>query len=98
MASELTKKDLMAKAKGFTISIEKMDEKQRAITPSGSFADDYNKLNALAEKLFPNLKELLPPRAGTRHAHSGHGMFSEVSFGEINTYCEQIYQLLSEQD
>lgn len=97
MTSEVTIKNLMAKAKGFTISIEKMDEKQRANTPSGQYGEDYNKLLGFVGKLCPNLIELLPPRVGTRHGSSGHITYSEQSFGEINTYCEQIYQLLSEQ-
>ncbi len=97
MGGRVTNKELMAKAKGFTISIEKMDEKQRANTPSAEFAEDYNRLLTLTSTLHPNLNDLLPHRVGTHLGASGNRKYSDQSFAEINTYCEQIYQLLSEQ-
>ncbi len=98
MATGITKKELMAKARGFTLSIEKMDEKQRANTPSGKFADDYNKLLNLTSELYPALNPLLPPPVKTRQSSTSSTVWSEQTFAEINTFCEQIFQLLSEQD
>jgi len=89
------KKELMAKAKGFILSIEKMDSKQRAATPRGEFGEDYNSLNSLVGKLFPDLEPVLPPRVSIERDSSFP--FTESPYDEIRTYCEQIYQILAEQ-
>ena len=85
---------LKAKARGITISIGKMDEKQRASTPSAEFGEDYNRLRTLVLQLRPDLAPLLPPPAAFYSGGSGLA-FTHQSFGEIDAYCEQLFQLLS---
>ena len=87
----------MAKARGFTTSIEKMNDQQRQAAPSGDYGDDYNQLLRLTEQLYPDLSELLPPRVQIYRGDETHS-FSEQSYAEIHTYCEQIFQLLSNQE
>jgi len=88
---------LKAKARGFTIAIEKMNEKQRMSTPTGDFGEDYNRLRALVLELRPDLKPALPPGVTSFRAQSGE-TYTRQSFGEIDTYCEQIFQILSSED
>jgi hypothetical protein len=85
----------MAKARGFTISIGKMDEKTKMSRPSGAFGDDYNRLLAAATAAFPALVPLLPPSVRTYEV-SGGGRYAELSVNEIDAFCEQIYQLIAE--
>src|SRR6266705_536089 len=94
MAEQISKKDLIAKARGFTTSIEKMDEKQKASTPSGEYGDDYNKFRTLVERLYPQLAVLLPLVKTYKSASSSYH-YTKQSYSEIHTFCEQISQLLS---
>ena len=96
MNKKISKKVLMAKARATTTSIEKMDEKQRSSTASGEYGEDYNKLRELVAQMYPHLKELLPPSVWTYE--EGMSRFTQQSYGEIDTFCEQIFQLLSEED
>lgn len=89
-----TRQLLMAKARGFTISIEKMNEKDRSRTPAGQYAKDYNQLLAATQKMHPELDGLLPPAVRTYLNYGSE--YSAAHFNEIDSYCEQIYQLLSE--
>jgi hypothetical protein len=87
-------KFLKAKARGFTISIARTDPKSREKNPNVDFGLDYNKLLALTKDNYPQLIELLPPEA---KIYSDSGFEYTISFyNEIDTYCEQICQLLSE--
>jgi len=93
------KKQLMAKARGFTIAIDKMTDKQHEQEPNGNFADDYNKLRNLTEQHFSQIRNLLPPIVATFESDYGQGGSYAVScYAEISTYCEQLFQLLSECD
>ncbi len=95
----MNKKLIMAKARGFTISIEKMgEEEKRLATPSASFSDDYNRLRQASATLHPELESLLPPEVSFKiSAHDGE-RYARSRFSEIDAYCEQIYQLMSECD
>lgn len=93
----MSKEVLKAKARGFTISIQKMDEKQRMSTPSGEFGEDYNRLRSLVLELRPDLRPVLPPAVAFYSGGSGRN-FTHQSFGEIDAYCEQLFQILSSDD
>lgn len=98
MTENITIKQLMAKARGFTMSIEKMNESQRNATVNSKYGEDYNNLRARTEELLPDLAPLLPPTVDIiRASGSSNVTYTNESFGEISTYCEQIFQLLSEQ-
>lgn len=90
----MDKELLKAKARGITISIEKMNEKQRLSVPSGQFGEDYNRLLTLVTQACPTLVPLLPPPVDFYEGGSGR-MYTNQSFGEIDNYCEQLFQLLS---
>ena len=98
MAAQIPKKTLMAKARGFTASIEKMNEKERAITPSGEYGDDYNNFRDLVAVAYPHLKPLLPPPVETFFSSDTRHKYTRQRYGEINTFCEQMFQLLSEEE
>lgn len=90
---------LIAKARGFTHSIEKMTDTQRGQLPGKAYGEDYNRLRTL---LIGHLKiydqggeEFLPPEVEFREGQQGRNYCRE-SYGEIHTYCEQIAQLLTE--
>jgi hypothetical protein len=85
----------MAKAKGITNSISRQPDDQRSRTPTGAFADDYNRLVELVAKRFPELVPLLPPQA-TKYQGGGGDWFSAHSYAEIDSFAEQIFQLLAE--
>jgi hypothetical protein len=89
----MTKDVLKAKARGFTISIEKMNEKQRTSSPTGNFGEDYNRLRSLVLELRPDLQAALPPAVTINRGD--FGTYTRESYGEIDTYCEQIFQILS---
>ncbi|ESS68929.1 hypothetical protein MGMO_141c00120 [Methyloglobulus morosus KoM1] len=98
METSIPKKSLMAKARGFTVSIDKMHEKERGMTPSGEYGEDYNKLRELVLQQFINLKDLLPPVVETYYDANFKMKYSRKRYSEINTFCEQIFQLLSEEE
>lgn len=93
MSVPIPKNALIAKARGFTNSIQKMDEKQKLIPPSGEYGEDYNKLRSLVEKHYLRLIELLPPQV--QFYESAARQYTRQSYAEIDTFCEQIIQLLS---
>ena len=95
MSETISKNALIAKARGFTISIQKMDEKQRGRTPSAEYGEDYNNLRNLVAKLYPRLIDLLPPEV--QFFEGGTSNFTRQGYSEIDTFCEQIVQLLSSQ-
>lgn len=84
---------LKAKAQGFTISIGKMDDKQRSQSPSEEYGKDYNNLRALVLDAHSDLGNILPPAVTFFQGNSSR--FARQSYGEISTFCEQIYQILS---
>lgn len=88
----------MAKARSFTLSMEKMDEKQRSHTPSQEYADDYNNLRLRSLALYPHLSPVMPPEVATYMGAGGNRRYSELPYGEIATFSEQIFQLLAEQE
>jgi hypothetical protein len=95
--TDSTKKILMAKAKGFTISIEKMNDNERSRTPSFKFGTDYNLLRDAVASRYPSVTEFLPPSVGmkTEGGRSETG-YTAGYYSEIYTYCEQIFQMLSD--
>jgi len=92
----LSSRDLVAKARAFTISIGKLDRDARRAQPSGLFGRDYNSLRAAAATLHPRLVEILPPAVQV-HQDSLGQEFTEASYGELDTFCEQLVQILEEQ-
>jgi len=90
----IDKNALMAKAQGFTIAFGKMGKEERSATPDGSYGEDYNRLRQLAIDQYPDLEPLMPPAAELVES-STFGASTRQSFSEINTYSEQIYQILS---
>lgn len=93
MSETASKNVLMAKARAFTISIQKMDAKQREAVPSGEYGEDYNKLRNFVAVHYPQLEGLLPPRV-TFYGGASRS-FTNQRYSEIDTFCEQIVQLLS---
>lgn len=88
-------KILMAKARGFTISIEKMNDTDRKRSPSAQYGKDYNNLLQATEEMFPKLVNILPPKIEIGKYQTGNE-FTIQQYSEIDSYCEQIYQLVSE--
>ena len=88
------RKVIKAKARAFTIAIEKMDEKERQHAPGHDFGEDYNNLRNLALELDENLNRVLPPPV-TFFSATGGRSYSNQSYAEISVYCEQIYQILN---
>jgi len=92
----ISRERLKAKAQGFIISIGKMDEKQRAQSPSQEYGRDYNNLLGLVLQAHSDLTNLLPPPV--TFFEGNISWFTKQSYEEISTFCEQIYQLLSTDD
>lgn len=88
--------NLMAKAQGITISINKKGREERSSKPTALFAEDYNRLRDLTAQSFPALAPLLPPRVTTYEGGAGTH-WSHQSYAEIDSFAEQIYQLLAAQ-
>ena len=84
---------MMAKALGFTNAITKLSREERIQNPSKSFGQDYNRLRGSAAKTFPELMEFLPPEVSFFNDSYVEGTAN--LYGEILTWSEQIYQLLS---
>jgi hypothetical protein len=97
--TDSTKKILMAKAKGFTISIEKMNDNERTRTPSFKFGTDYNLLRNTVASRYPSVTEFLPPSVTIKvEVNRTDNGYTAGYYSEINTYCEQIFQILSDVD
>jgi hypothetical protein len=92
----MQRKNLMAKAHGITTSINKKSREERSSTPTGLFADDYNRLRDATAKAYPDLEPLLPPRVQL-YEGGNNTMWSHQGYAEIDAFAEQIYQLLAEQ-
>lgn len=92
----ISREALKAKAQGFTISIRTMDDKQRTQTPSEAYGKDYNNLRGLVLQVHSDLADILPPPVTFFQGNSS--LFTRQSYGEISTFCEQIYQILSTYD
>ena len=90
----MDKKDLRAKAYGFTIAFERMGVTERTNPPSDTYAEDYNALREAVIELVPDLKTIMPPEVEIEESGSSF-RYSSQSFAEINAYCEQIVQMLS---
>lgn len=86
---------LRAKAKGYTESINRMLESERRESPSEAFGDDYNAFRLLVVDARPDLRPLVPPEVAYYNAMGG-AVLCHQTFAEIATFCEVIYQLLSE--
>ncbi len=86
----------MAKAMGITNAVSRKSHEERANRPSGLFADDYNRLRDLTAESFPDLEALLPPRVQTYEGGAGT-RWSHQLYAEIDTFAEEIYQLLAAQ-
>lgn len=95
MSEPIPKNSLIAKARGFTTSIQKMDEKQKAQSPSGEYGSDYNALRDLVARHYPRLIELLPPAVQTYRGHASDRTYTRQSYSEIDTFSQQIIELLS---
>lgn len=91
------RRELMAKARAVTTSISKMGKDEKGMAPSGAFGEDYNRLRAAAAELYPALKALLPPEVEVERGEAYGRPFTRERYAEIDTFCEQIYQLLNEQ-
>jgi len=88
---------LIAKAKGMAAAIRDLQGPERTRTPTGAFAADYNRLRHNAAELLKDVEDLLPPTVRTFE----DGMveqWSEAPYQEILSYCEQLAQLLDEDD
>ena len=91
---------LIAKARGFTHSIEKMTDTQRGRLPGGEYGEDYNRLRKLLIDHLTKFHDqggenFLPPKVAFREGQKGR-KYCQESYAEIHTYCEQIAQLLTE--
>lgn len=95
MSELIAKNILIGKARGFTNSIQRMDEKQKSQRPSGEYGSDYNTLRELVRKHYPSLAELLPPLVHIYRGSSGERTYTTQSYSEIDTFCQQIIELLS---
>lgn len=89
----MDKKYLAAKAHGFTSAYTKMNESERRGHPRGVYGEDYNRLRDLVIEQDPDLESLLPP-AVTFYTTNNSNWTLE-SFAIINTFCEQISQMLT---
>lgn len=85
---------LIAKARGFTISIREMTPEQRLKQPTAEFANDYNSLRAQVAATFSELEPYLPPAVELYRGGSGDRMYPHQSYAEIDTFAEQLQQLL----
>lgn len=80
-----------AKALAFNNSIRAMDGSEKNHFPTAIYGDDYNGLRQNVLRAYPELVSFMPPAAQTEYE------FNQTSqrYSEIDTFCEQIYQLLS---
>ncbi|HKP74855.1 MAG TPA: hypothetical protein VJT67_04895 [Longimicrobiaceae bacterium] len=83
----------MAKALGFTNAIGKLSREERMKNPSGTYGLDYNSLRESVLDTFPELSDLLPPSVTLATSQYGE-KFTEEKYGEILTFCEQLFHLL----
>jgi len=61
MSARIGRRELMAKARGFTASISKLTKDERTSSPSGSYGEDYNRLRGAVAELYSHLANILPP-------------------------------------
>ena len=85
------------KALGTIQAIEKMSDQERGQHPTGSFAGDYNELRKHVIQHNPGFADLMPPEAES-YESAGYGVLTRQTFGELHTYCSQIYHMLASRD
>ncbi|MFC5455357.1 hypothetical protein [Prosthecobacter fluviatilis] len=85
---------LISKTLGFTKAISKLSPEERSQFPSQTFGDDYNSLRTLVLTRFPELQKFMPPVALSDMINTGF-LVTLQRYGEILTFCEQIYQMLA---
>ena len=81
-----------AKALAFTNSLRAVERDDQSASPSGIFGTDYNDLRKNVITEFPDLAKFMPPAV---NFDPDFGNVSQ-SYSELDTFCEQIFQLLSE--
>ncbi len=91
----IDKKLFVAKAQGFIIAFEKMGKDERVANPSGTYAEAYNGLRSAVIELLPEFEPIMPPAVQLLPGFTSGSYVSAVPFAEINTYCEQISQMLT---
>lgn len=82
-----------AKALGFINAISNLSKEERRRTPSLEYGEDYNQLLKVVISNFPELKEFMPPGMSLYVRDSKK--YCHLSYGEIYTFCEQIYQMVT---
>ena len=85
-----TQEQLEAKALGALAALSKIDGKERELSPTLAFGQDYNKLLGQITELRPNLKDVLPPQVSL-HAQQ---KVTEALFIEMHAYYQQVLNLL----
>jgi hypothetical protein len=85
----------IAKAQGFTISIGRMSAEQRSQHAKGSYGGDYNSLRLFTIEHAPSLKPLMPPEVEVFKSAMAGILTCRQSYSDIDTFCEQIVQLLT---
>ncbi len=85
---------LISKTLGFTKAIAKLSQEERSEYPSQTFGNDYNALRTLVLNYFPDLQNFIPPPASFTQLVTGFHV-THLRYGEILTFCEQIYQMLA---
>jgi hypothetical protein len=90
-------KELRAKVVGLISGIQSFNEKERGNTPSGSFAENYNRIvDAIADK-HEELRKSLPPRADTYQGGSGK-WFSHTTYCEMLAHLNELRELLDSRE
>ena len=88
----IDKKLLIAKTQGFTEAYKKMAPEERRKTPDVLYGEDYNNLRILILTNCSPIADLLPPEVPISKEGLG---YTAQTYAAINTYCEQIIQILS---
>ena len=89
----IDKNILIAKAQGITSAYTKMTESERNAAPRDSYGEDYNRLRQLIADQHPELEPVLPPPV--TFETGGSSTWTKEPFAVINSYCEQITQMLT---
>lgn len=92
MPEPVSKNILIAKARGFTTSIQRMDEKQKSRVPSGEYGEDYNRLRNQVQQQYPQIAGLLPPEVD--FFEGADSQLTRQCYSEIDTFCEQLTSIL----
>ena len=88
---------LALKARSFQDAMAFLPKKELALTITGEYANEYNKMRNMVRDALPDLEEHLPPIINVEKGAQS-GMVCQTRYVELLTYCRTLLRLVEAAD